>query len=125
MYISLRAASRLRSKIKASMSESVKRQGEMLRFLARAKPPTVKAIVKNASPQLVKTLCECCHNVLKGNVPLTTAQKRRLRRHKTSLRQLTKKKLSVKRRKQLLQTGGFIGALLGPVIGVLKGVLGF
>ncbi len=102
------------------MSESVKRQGEMLRLLARAKPPVVKAVVKNASPHLVKTLCECCHNVLKGNV-----QKRRLRRHKAILRQLTKKKLTVKRRKEILQTGGFIGALLGPVLGVLKGVLGF
>ena len=107
------------------MSEVVKQHGEMLKFLSRAKPPLVKAVVKNASPQLVKTLCECCHNVLKGNVPLTPVQKRRLRRHKANLRQLTKKKLSVKKRKQLLQTGGFIGALLGPVIGVLKGVLGF
>jgi hypothetical protein len=107
------------------MSESVKRQGEMLRLLARAKPPVVKAVVKNASPHLVKTLCECCHNVLKGNVPLTPVQKRRLRRHKASLRQLSKKKLTVKRRKEILQTGGFIGALLGPVLGVLKGVLGF
>ena len=107
------------------MSESVKRQGEMLRFLARAKPSAVKAVVENATPQLVKTLCECCHNVLKGNVPLTPGQKRRLRRHKVNLRQLTKKSLTVKRRKQILQTGGFLGALLGPVLGVLKGVLGF
>ena len=107
------------------MSEKVKREQEMLRFLVRAKPPAVKAIVKNASPHLIQTLCECCHNVLKGNVPLTPAQKRRLRRHKTSIRELTKKKLSLKKRKQILQQGGFIGALLGPVISVLKGVLGF
>ena len=107
------------------MSEKVKREQEMLRFLVRAKPPAVKAVVKSASPHLIQTLCECCHNVLKGNVPLTPAQKRRLRRHKTSIRELTKKKLSLKKRKQILQQGGFIGALLGPVINVLKGVLGF
>jgi hypothetical protein len=102
------------------MSEAVKRQGEMLRFLCRAKPSAVKAVVKNASPQLVQTLCECCHNVLKGNVPLTAVQKRRLRRHKSSLRELTKKKLSVKRRKQILQQGGFIGLLLRPILNRLK-----
>ena len=107
------------------MSETLKRHGEMLRFLCRAKSPGVKAVVKNASPQLVETQCECCHNVLKGNVPLTTVQKRRLQHHKTTLRELTKKRLSVKRRKQLLQKGGFIGALLGPVLNVLRGILSF
>ena len=107
------------------MSEKTKRQGELLRCLCRAKPPAIKAILKNATPQLIHTLCECCHNVLKGNVPLTKHQKTRLRRHKTSLRELTKKKLTVKKRKQILQRGGFIGALLGPVLSVLKGVLGF
>src|ERR1700729_3228422 len=105
------------------MSEAVKRQGEMLRFLCRAKPSAVKTVVKNASPQLVQTLCECCHNVLKGNVPLTAVQKRRLRRHKNTLRELTKKKLSVKRRKQILQQGGFLAALLAPVIAGMGSLL--
>ena len=106
------------------MSACVKRQGDLLKVLGSAKPPAVKALIKSASPELVRTLCECCHNVLKGNVNITSAQKRRLRRHKTSLRTLTRKKLSLKRRKQILQKGGFIGALLSPILSVLKGVLG-
>lgn len=103
----------------------MKRHGEMIRLLARAKPPAVKTVIKAASPELVKFLCECSHNVLRGNVPLTTCQKRRLRCHKNKLRALTRKKLSFKKRKQILQTGGFIGALLKPVISVLGSILGF
>lgn len=106
------------------MSESVRRHGEMLKFLQRANPSAVKAIIKTASPDLIRTLCECSHNVLKGNVRLTPHQKRKLSRHKHNLRALVKKKGTVKRRKQILQQGGFIGALLGPVLTVLKGILG-
>lgn len=106
------------------MSKPMKSQGEMLRFLSGAKPPVVKAVLKTASTNLIRTLCECCHNVLKGNVPLSKGQKRRLNRYRNSLRTITRKKLSGKRRKQILQQGGFIGALLGPIIKVLGGVLG-
>lgn len=104
---------------------NLKRHGEIVRFLATAKPAAVKAVMKTASPALVKTLCECCHNVLKGNVPLTSDQKRKLQRYKSSVRALTRKKLSIKNRKKILQQGGFIGVLLRPLLGVVKDVLGF
>jgi hypothetical protein len=81
--------------------------------------------MKTASPELVRILCECCHNVLKGNVPLSATQKRRLRRYKDSLRELTKTRLSIKQRKAILQQGGLIGNLLAPIVPVLKGFLGF
>lgn len=106
------------------MATKVKRHGEMLQVLSRANPAAVKAIMKTASPELVTTLCECCHNILKGNVPLTVGQKRQLRRYKHNLRELILKKTSNKRRKEILQRGGFIGALLGPIVKVLTGILG-
>ena len=84
----------------------------------------VKSILKNAPPDLVKALCECSLNVLKGNIKLNKTQKTRLRRYKNILRQLASKKPATKTRKQLLQKGGFIGALLGPVLGVLGSLLG-
>ena len=107
------------------MAETLKKHGEMLKFLSAMKPATAKTIVKAVSPEFIRVLCECCHNVLKGNVPLTANQKRKLCRHKNKLRSLTQKKLSIKRRKQILQQGGFLGALIGPIVGVLKSVLGF
>ena len=107
------------------MAETLQQHGEMLKFLAATKPATAKTIVNAASPEFVRVLCECCHNVLKGNVPLTANQKRILCGHKNKLRALTQKKLSIKRRKQILQQDGFLGALIGPIVGVLKSVFGF
>ena len=96
----------------------------MLQLLCGAKPALIKAVLKGASPDLIKALSECSLNILKGHVHLTPAQKKQLSRYKQSLRALAKKGTSVKRRKQILQKGGFIGAILKPVLGVLGGLLG-
>ena len=106
------------------MSACVGRNAVMLWVLCGAKPSVIQAILKGASPDLIKALSECSLNVLKGHVHLTRDQKRRLCKYKQTLRLLAKKSTSVKRRKQLLQKGGFIGALLKPVLGVLGGILG-
>ena len=102
----------------------LRRHSSTLRALKTAKASKAKAIIQNGDEELVKVLCECSHNVLKGNVPLTTRQKTRLRRHKKTLRDLTgKRRISVDKKKKLLQKGGFLGALLGPVLGILGGLL--
>ena len=95
----------------------------LLRLLHKSKLSLVKAILKNAPSDLVRALCECSLNVLKGNIKLNASQKTRLRRYKNILRKLATKKVTAKTRKQMLQKGGFIGALLGPVLGVLGSLL--
>jgi hypothetical protein len=92
-------------------------------MLATAKPKMVKAIINCADKDLVHCLCECAFNVLKGNVPLTNAQKVKLKRYKQHLRALVHKKRANK--KKILQTGGFLPALLAPIAASVIGpVLG-
>lgn len=106
------------------MSARIKRNLPLLKVLCGTKPALIKAVLKGASPDLISALCECSLNILKGNVHLTPAQKKQLPQYKQSLRTLARKGTSVKRRKQILQKGGFVGALLKPVLGVLGGLLG-
>ena len=96
----------------------------MLKLIYGAKPALNKAVLKGAWPDLINVFCECPLNILKGHVHLTPAQKKQLSGYKQSLRVLAKKGTSVKRRKQILQKGGFVGALLKPVLGILGGLLG-
>ena len=79
---------------------------------------------RHCSPEFTKCICECVKNVLVGNVKLTPEHKRKLKRHKHSLRKLTSKKTSQKEKKRLVQSGGFLGALLGPIVKVLGGLFG-
>ena len=78
-----------------------------------------EAIMKAADKELVDAVCQCALNVLKGNDRLTPLQKQRLAKHKRALRALARKGRSLQTKKALLQKGGILGALLGPVLSVL------
>jgi len=62
---------------------------------------------------------ECIRNLLNGNVPLNKSQKKKLAAKKNILRQLAVKKTSLQKKKKLIQSGGFLGALLGPIVSAI------
>ena len=104
------------------MPRSINKYAKKLRMLRDAKPKLRKTILGDKG--LISCLCECSKNILKGNVSLSPAQKRNLRRHKRSLRELTLKKILKKRKIKILQKGGFLGALITPILSLLGGMLG-
>lgn len=104
------------------MSHSVKKHGDFLKVLAKCNAKQRKALILNINPNLLKCLCECSLNVLKGNVKLTSNQKKQLSRHKRTLRTLVDRKISTKRKKKILQKGGFLPALLAPILSTLAGL---
>lgn len=106
------------------MSARVKKHLETFKLLSKANPKLARSILLNAKPELVRALCECCHNILKGTVPLTNSQKTHLHKHKQRLRVLANRKTTQKKRRALLQTGGFLPQLLKPIIGLLGGLAG-
>ena len=63
-------------------------------------------------------------DVLNENVDLSDSHKRTLKRHRALLHKLVLKKTSMKNKKKILQTGGFLGALLGPIVKVLGSLFG-
>jgi hypothetical protein len=96
----------------------------LLQYLAKGKPRIVKAIIKEADPEVTKAICECAHNVLKGNVPLDPAQFKKLKRYRKQLLLLTDKKVSNKQKSNVLQKGGFVGSLLSVAIPALASIIG-
>ena len=60
---------------------------------------------------------ECVFNVLKGRVQLKTEEKRRLQKHKNNLRAFLQENTPLKKKKEIVQKGGFLGALLAPLLG--------
>ena len=79
------------------MSSLLKRNVLCLCLLAKTDPALVRAIIEKGNGGLVQSLCECAHNILKGNVPLKKSQKGRLRRYKKDLRALVKGKTALHR----------------------------
>ena len=99
------------------MSGRMKKQAVCLQMLIKTKNAKLrKAILEHADAELIRALCECAHNILRGNVQMTPREKTRLRKYQTKLRLIARKNLSVKqKRRHLQQTGGFLPALLAPL----------
>lgn len=106
------------------MSERVRRNWGVLKILVKAGPKQRKAILCNANNDLVGAIAEIALNTLKGNLPLKPSQYQNLKRKKDCIKKLSDRKLSLKKKKQvILQSGGFIGPLLGAAIPLLTNLL--
>ena len=71
-------------------------------ILAKSKPKLRKILIENVPESVITAIYECCLNTLKGVIPLTPRQKRRLAPYKTHLRALANRKVSRKHEKTYL-----------------------
>ena len=96
-----------------------------LQVMGKYGPKLRKFMINNVPAEVITAIYECSLNLLKGVIPLSPRQKRRLARYKTHLCDLASKKVSRKRKKQRLnQKGGnLLSALLPPVLSVLGSLL--
>ena len=86
------------------------------------------ALLRSADEKLIKYICECALNVLKGVMTIKETQKQKLKKYKTTLRKLLKKpahKNSWKGKKRyLVQKGGsFLPFLLTPILEIFSNIL--
>lgn len=101
------------------MTKKLRKHARALEALSKSSKNIQKSIISSAPKDLINTICECAHNLLKGNVKLTPDQYRKLKRYRTQLRELNKKRTPLKRKRSLLQQGGFLGAILTRVVPIL------
>jgi hypothetical protein len=105
------------------VSQRLKKHANELVYLQKARPCIRNHLITKADRSLVDCLCECADNILRVNIPLTKLQKENLKRNKAGLRALTKKSVSLKKKKAILQKSGFFGSLLAPIVSVVAPLL--
>lgn len=95
-----------------NMSTTIIRQCEpFLQMLAGSTPKRRKVLLQDSTMNEVKSVCEVCLNIIRGNIPLNEKQRRKLRRKKWVLRDLADSNTSkIKCRKTINQHGGFLGS---------------
>lgn len=105
--------------------DRLKRNLPYLKALKNATPKRRKQILTASTTDHIKTLCDICLNVCQHHVDLSPKQIKCLQKHAKCIRALAAKKGSLKhKRKLLIQNGGFLPALLTPIIGAVGGLLG-
>ena len=100
-------------------NEKMRRYASTLLMLQNANPKVKRMVIHKAGKELMNCLCECGRNILKGTVPISKAQLRDLKRYEKHLRCINKKSVSIKKKKLILQKGGFLGTFLKPLVGML------
>lgn len=106
-------------------SDRLNRNLQAIQTLSNSKRKQRDILLQHANRDLIDCVCDCAHNILKGNVPLKEAEFKYLNKYRCSLRKLSNKKLKSKERKDLIinQRGGFLPQLLIPVISVASSLL--
>jgi hypothetical protein len=103
-------------------AQSLRRNAAALRALASASQSLQRSMIARADNRLVLMLVNGAKEIIKGNVKLSLTQLQRLRPYEKTLRELFTSK-SIKNRKKSLQTGGFIGILLKPLLQLVGAAL--
>lgn len=108
------------------MAHVLRGQRDLLAVIARSKPALRKAILKELDRTTVTSLCEACHNILRGAVPLSKVTRTRLYKHKNTIRKLAQRGEGWKKKKETLrQSGGgvFLPILLSALSGIISSAL--
>jgi hypothetical protein len=107
------------------MSKRMRGSLPYLQVMVKSKHKLRKLLIDNVPPNVITAICECSLNLLKGVIPLTPRQKRRLARYKTHRRSLANKKVTRKQKKKHhnKKGGNSLTALLPLVLSVLGSLL--
>lgn len=96
---------------------------DYFRVLSKSSTLERKSIIKVCSDLVLDAICELSLNTLKGNIPLTSVERGKLKPYKSSLILLADKTVSRKRKRSLLAhtvNGQFLTLLLKPAIKLLE-----
>ena len=104
--------------------DRLKRNASTIKLLYGANPSLRKAVVEKSKDDLIRCLCDVSFNILKGTALISRQHKKRLTKHKSSLRKLIDRKLPLKKKRKIIQSGGFLSALIGAAIPLLSSLFG-
>lgn len=105
-------------------SERLKRNRAVLEMLNKLSKKVQRGVIPHLTRDTVLALVECAKNIISRNVAISPSQLRWMRRNEKEVRKFVDNKTPQTRRVKILQKGGFLSAILGPVVKILGGLLG-
>ena len=106
------------------MSTLVSKIVPVLKRVRRLTPAKQKKIIGTCHNDILKCIGICVKHIINGKARLTSAQLKKLRRRKQLVRSLARKNTSLKSKRKILQTGGFLGLILPSVVSLMTTLLG-
>jgi hypothetical protein len=101
----------------------LKRNFPLIKALQNASQKHRKIILKKAKPELIKTIADICYNIANGNIQLPEQRRKKLLRFRKAIRRISDRKTSLKtKRREIVQKGGFIGAII-PALSIAASLI--
>ena len=107
------------------MSKNLLRQNaHLLLHLNKCNTKFHRKIIRIADRNLIHLFTEILFNIDRGNIPLNSSQLKTVKKFNKAAKLILKRSTSIESKKRLLQKGGFIPALIAPIIGFLGSLIG-
>lgn len=100
--------------------EKLEKKLDTLKLLKDCKKKIKNQILNKGDDELIRALNECVINTLNGNVKLSLNDIKKLKKFKKSLRKLVRNKDIIKKKKILIQEGGFLPIILPSAITLIS-----
>ena len=94
----------------------VRRHFALLEYLRNIPRNKQQKIIKASGRDVLEALSEICLNLIKKNIKLTPAQINKLRPYEKQIYNLSLKRHSVAKKRDIVQKGGFLPTLLAAVL---------
>ena len=108
------------------ISSSLRKSMPLLKGISTLNEAKRKKVLSDIGqdPTIYHALREIAHNTIKGNVKLNNNQKLKLKRHNKTLKALCVNcKCAKKRKKLVVQSGGFLPLLIPAVAGLISSII--
>jgi hypothetical protein len=101
----------------------LKRHYPLFKALQNATDEQRRLIIKKAGPDLIKTIADICFNLTSGKIKLPENKRKKLIRFRHPLRRLADRKVKIQtKRKEIIQKGGFLSAII-PAISIVASLV--
>ena len=99
---------------------------KLLDHISKCSDDQCASLTKGLSDEVIRTMAHICVNIMNKNIPLRSEESvKRLTPYKKQLKAITKPKTSIQKKRRIFeQKGGFLSALLGLALPLLKGIFG-
>ena len=84
----------------------IKKYGHFLQGLTQIPGKYRQKMIHDCPKKVIDCVGECCLNIIKGNVKLSSAQKQKLRRRKNHLLLISSKKVPMAQKKKIINQKG-------------------
>jgi hypothetical protein len=103
----------------------MRNQAALIDALSKLSGRQRKQFLQRVNDEFINALGEGSLNIIKGNVPLTQDQYKKLKRHRSHLKALSNKRLPIRTRRQIVeQKGGFVGLLASILVPTIASLVG-